>query len=135
MTLPELPKQLKKRESALGLKLRQWVENATGSCVFELKQTTEPSILFDCVGPQQIAHLMSAKSHEGILMKNQDKNGFPDYSYHRHSPAWVVIRYPRSFYVIDIEAFLMEKKRSKRKSLTSKRADQISTWSVALYKR
>lgn len=131
--LPDLPKQIKKREAGFGIKLRRWLEEHGGeSCVFELKQTTTRSISFSCVKEKQIPWLLQAKGKKGILLKNPGGEGQPDYSYHRLSPAWVVIRYPQSFYVIDIDAFLYEKKTSDRKSLTQGRASQIATWAVAL---
>lgn len=134
--LPDLPKQIKKREADFGLRLRKWLDRTiVQSCVFELKQTTKPHILFSCVEPEQIAQLVQAKGTKGILIKNENSGGKPDYSYHRHSPAWVVIRFPRSFHVISIDAFLMAKRHSKSKSLTAVQAEKISTWSIDLYKR
>lgn len=130
MTLPDLPKQIKKREAKFGIELRRWLEKNGGeSCVFELKQTTTSSISFSCLKGGQIPWLKQAKGPKGILLKNPGGNGEPDYSYHRDSFAWVVIRYPKSFCIIDIDVFLTEKMNSKRKSLILDRAHAIATYS------
>lgn len=130
--LPDLPRQLKRREADFGIQLRRWIEKhpLPASGPLELKQSTLNSIPFSCIEPQQIAWLKGAKSAKGVLIRNMGGSGEPDYSYYRNAPAWVVIRYPSSFHVIDIEAFLMEKERSGRKSLTYLRAKAISTWDV-----
>ncbi len=130
-TLPNLPKQLDKREAKFGIQFRRWIESHKGqSCPFELKRTMTSNILFSCLKPNQIAFLLSAKSDKGILIRVIGIDGEPDYAYYRNSPARVVIRYPKSFHVIDIDTFLLEKKRSIRRSLTEGRARELSTWSV-----
>ncbi len=131
--LPDLPRQLDKREAAFGVQLRHWLEkNKLQSCPIEIKRTTTTNILFSCLPNEQIAWLMAAKSDEGALIRVIGVTGEPDYAWYRNAPARVVVRYSKSFHIIDIEAFLLEKKRSKRRSLTTERARAISIWSVDL---
>lgn len=132
--LPDLPRQLDRREAAFGLQLRKWIdENPQITCVFEIKRTPTNSIPFSCLEDKQISHLYCVKHDpKGVLIRVDGTKGEPDYAYYKNEPAWVVIRYPRSFHVIDIDCFLLERKRSKRKSLTSARAREISTYSVNL---
>lgn len=134
MKLPDLPRQLDRREAAFGLQLRKWIDdNPQITCVFEIKRTTTNRIPFSCLEDRQIPYLHSIKhDRKGVLMRIDGTKGEPDYAYYRNEPAWVVIRYPRAFHVIDIDGFLLEKKRSKEKSLTSGRAREISTYSVKL---
>ena len=77
---------------------------------------------------------MAIKSKKGTLIRVQGTAGEPDYVYLRNAPAYVVIYFAKSktFHLIDVEAFLSEKTRSKRKSLTSVRASEISVVSVRL---
>lgn len=129
--LPDLPKQLEKREAAFGIELHRWTEkNKIQSCPLEIKRTNTSSIPFSCLEDVQIPWLLKAKSDKGVLIRVIGMNGEPDYAFYRKAPARIVIRYPRSFHVIDIETFLLEKKRSVRRSLTEGRARELSTWSV-----
>ncbi len=129
--LPDLPKQLDRREAQFGIELRRWIEkNKIQSCPLEIKRTMTTSLPYSALPPEQIAFLVAAKSDRGVLIRVTGISGEPDYAYYRKAPARVVIRYPKSFHIIDIETFLMEKKRSKRLSLTESRARELSTWSV-----
>lgn len=124
---------MKHREADFGVLLRHFF--ATGiqrTCLIEIKQSTTNSLPFDCFEPGQIAYLQAAKSKKGVLIRNQGGMGVPDYSYYRNEPAYVGVRYPTAFFLIDIDTFLMEQKKSHRKSLTALRAAEISTISVNL---
>lgn len=134
MKLPDLPKQIKKREADFGIKLRRWLEQQPQqTCVYEIKQSGINSISFSCLEPAQITYLlMIKKDKEGVLIRNPGGKGEPDYSYFRYAPAWVVVRFPKLFCVIDIDAFLNEKASSKRKSLTTERASAIAYRTVKL---
>lgn len=105
------------------------------SAAFELKQCGS-SLPFNAVQEHQVDALMSCKSPSGLLHKISDESrGYKpfDMFYLRHSLAFVVILFGNiEFSIIDIEVFLMEKKRSKRKSLTMARARDISTVTVKL---
>lgn len=104
------------------------------SCAFELKQTSSGSISFSCVEEHQCEYLLAIKGDRGVLIRVQGVNGEPDYIYLRKSRANVVIKFSKSFHLIDIETFLKEKKQSARRSLTEGRAAEISIISVPLKK-
>lgn len=104
------------------------------SAAFELKQTIKDYISFNVVKEHQVDALMAAKT-KGILYKIPDDSiGIKpfDMVYLKNSPAYVVIKYPNFFCIIDIETFLLEKQRSKKKSLSSSRAKEISIKSIIL---
>jgi hypothetical protein len=125
-----------KRESQFGNKFRSWIRaNPMFAAPYELKQTTTSSIRFDSVSEHQVDCLMACKSDKGFLYKISDQSqGYKpfDFVYYRNSPAYVVIRYPTHFEIIDIETFVKEQKKSKVKSLTSSRAKEISIVSVKI---
>lgn len=124
-----------KREAHFGNKFRAWLRSQKDfpSSAFELKQTTIDYIPFSDVQEHQVYALLASKTREGILYKApDDSRGVKpfDFFYLHKSCAFVVIKYPKSAEVIDIDVFLMEKERSTRKSLTSKRAQEISSFSL-----
>jgi len=132
--LPELPKQNKTREFDFGVWLKNYTEKhphliSTG---LETKQTTTDSIPFSVVTPKQVAFGMGAKSSKGVWIRVQGLNGEQDYVFLVNSPSMIVIRFPKIVCWIDIETFIMERDRSKRKSLTSSRACEISIRTVKL---
>ncbi len=133
--LPELPKQIKKKEAAFGLRFRKWIEkNPQMSGAFELKQVEGNSMPFSAVKPHQLVALFMA-SRNGILYKiADDSRGTKpfDYVYLRHSGAYVVIKYPDVFVLIEVRAFMDESETSVRRSLTRDRAVEISTTCVDL---
>lgn len=128
---------MKKREALFGNRFRAWMRahhDDFPSCAFELKQTTTNSIPFSDVQDHQVQALLAAKTRKGILYKApDDSRGVKpfDFFHLSRASAYVVISYPKpaKAEVIDIDTFLMEKERSKRKSLTSERAHEISTFS------
>lgn len=131
--MPPLPKQNKKREADFGVYFRGWAKsNKLITGAYELKHTSTYAIPFNCLEDHQIAYLLSIKSDKGTLIRVQGLGGEPDYIYLRGSSAWVVIKFKDSFHVIDVEVFIQEKGKSKRRSLTSARAREISTYSVSL---
>lgn len=118
-------------ESKFGVLFRHWLKaNPRFSCAFELKQTSGTSIPFSCLEEHQALYLQAIKSNKGTLIRVQGTNGEPDYIYLRNCPASIVIKYPTEFSIIDIDTFLLEKGRSKRKSLTLSRAKELSTVTV-----
>lgn len=124
---------MKKREADFGILFRHWLRaNPMFSAAFELKQTTKDCIPFSSVEEHQLLYLAAIRSNKGTLIRVQGTGGEPDYIYLRNSPAYVVFKYPKSFHIIGIEAFILEKGRSKRKSLTEARAKEISIKSVKL---
>lgn len=130
--LPDLPRVIKKREASFGLDFRKWIEkNPMYSSAFELKQTTTDSIPFSCVEENQINYGMATKSDKGVLIRVQGLNGEADYLWCRNMPSYIVIKYAgKGFVFIDIETFVLERDRSKRKSLTWDRAKEISVKTV-----
>lgn len=136
MNLPSLPRQLQKKEAAFGIKFRRWIEqNPRMSAAYELKQVRGSSMPFSAVEDHQIAALMTVKGKKGLLYKIPDdsRGAKPfDYFFLREEPAYIVIKYPEFFCMIDIETFLMESKRSKRRSLLGSRAQEISTITVPM---
>lgn len=123
-----------KREAAFNTVFNQWLKNVhkqTG--VYELKVAKGNSIPFDAVVEHQIQSL-EASNHGLLVWKIPDcgyQNPFDCFSMYK-VPAWVVIKFANSFEMITIDTFVLEKSRSKRKSLTSERAREISTISVKL---
>ncbi len=131
--MPPLPRQNKKKEADFGVFFRKWIEkNPRYSCALELKYTSGSSIPFSAVDPKQIAYGLAISGPKGVLIRVQGLNGEFDYIWCRNMPAYVVIRFPKSFHLISIETFVFAKRNSLRKSLTSARAREISTISVDL---
>jgi hypothetical protein len=133
--MPPLTKQNKKKEADFGVYLKNWVEKNPLSipCSLELKQeTSKESIPFSCLSDKQIAYANKISSNKGCWVRVVGLDGQPDYIWMINSPAYIVIKYPKVFVFITIGTFLMEKERSKRKSLTVDRALEISVKSVRL---
>lgn len=127
MTLPDLPKQNKTNEAEFGLKLKKWMKkNPMFSCSLEAKQTCTESIPFSEVTNEQLAWGMSIRSNEGIMVRVTGMSGEPDYIWCRNMPSFVVIKYPIGFVLIATPTFIMEKEKSKRKSLLWSRACEIA---------
>lgn len=129
--LPELPKKKNKREANWTTKfLKNWVLNHSTlpSGPIEVKQTIKDNIPFNAVSEQQRADLLACTTPKGHWWKVADmgrKNDF-DVVFYRNSPAWIIIKYPKGFVVIGIITYIAEMERSKRKSLTWDRAQEIS---------
>lgn len=135
--LPDLPKKHKHKESDFGTKVfKPWIEKNIKSlftCTFELKDSYgEDSIPFSVVDDGQLdASLCVKYSKKGYLIRNQSGTiHAPDYSLFKEQPAFIVINYGRyGWVIIDIDTFILEKKTSKRKSLTWTRACDIA-WMI-----
>lgn len=129
---------MKRNESKFGILFRHWIL-ANGknlmSSTYELKDSAgKDSIPFSCLEDHQIDFSMAIKwGDKGCLIRVEAGNiGAPDYVFFRNSPAYVVVKYPKQFSIIDIETWTEEKKRSKRKSLTQERAEAISWRTIKL---
>lgn len=136
MTLPELPKQNKKIEADFGVYLKNWLKKnpLPDSCTIELKQTRTNSFPFSDVKNKQIAYAVKAKSDEGVLIRIQGTDGQPDYAYFRNAPvSYIIIRYPKQFSLIDVDAFVHERDNCDRKSLTAARADLIGIMTYKIW--
>lgn len=133
--LPKLPKQNKHREADFSILFRNWIKkNPRISGSYEIKDTRSKNYLsFKEVSDLQINYGLSINSDEGTLIRVQAINGGePDYIYLRNAPAYIVIKYPKFFCIIDIGTFDLEIKRSKVRSLTGSRAKELSTVCVDL---
>ncbi len=120
-----------KRESKFTTLFRHWLmANPMWSAAFELKQTTTDSIPFSDVKEHQIDALLAvSEGVKGLLYKApDDSRGIKpcDLLYLRNADAYVVIKYPNGFVLIDVDNFVKESKKSKRRSLTWDRAKQIA---------
>jgi len=120
---------MKKREANFNSLFNKWVKNVyRKTAAFELKQTTTDSLPFSALQEHQAQALLQAR-WETFVFKIPDagyQNPFDCFSL-SGVPAYIVIKYPDFFCLIDIETFLLESKRSKRRSLTSERAKELST--------
>lgn len=126
---------MKKHEADSSIVFRHWTKanpQWSPSSAIETKDTRgETSMLFSEVKQEQIDYGLAIKSSKGVLLRVVAvAPGMPDFVWLRNAPAWIVIKYPRSIEIIDVESFVMERDRSKVKSLTSQRAGEISTISV-----
>lgn len=122
-------------EAKFGTLLRHWFRaNAKNldTCSVELKQTESDSLPFGALAENQIDFGNAVTHSEGVLVRVQGVNGEADYIWLRKEPSYVVVKYPNCFCIITIDAFVKEKATSKRRSLTSGRAREISTYSVDL---
>lgn len=134
----ETPKSLAPREyleKDFQNAFNRWLKHIfykTGA--FELKATPGTSLPFSAVQDHQETALYAAK-HGNLTFKIPDlgnQNPFDCFMLVM-VPAYVVVMFrskergQRDFYLIDIDAWLEEKQRSGRKSLTEGRASEIGT--------
>lgn len=123
-----------KREANFQSTFGKWAKQVyRKTAAFELKQTQTNSLPFNSLQNHQAQALLHAR-WETLFYKIPDvgyQNPFDCFTL-SGVPAYVVIKYPDFFCLIDIETFLLEQKRSKRKSLTSERAKELSTTIVDL---
>jgi len=119
---------MKRREAKFSILFRHWImANPQVSCTFEMKDTRGKDYLpFSEVKEHQIDYGLAIKGQHGVLMRVQGINGEPDYSYFRNAPAWVVIKYPKFFCIVDVEKFHEEHIIYKQKSLSIERARRIA---------
>ncbi len=124
-----------KMEAKSSILLRHYLRaNPFHSCSMEVKDTRGKDYLnFSEVKDEQINYGLAIKGKKGVLIRVEAiAEGMPDYVYLRNCPAYVVIKYPKLFAIIDIETFVKEKQKSQRKSLTSARASEISIKTINL---
>lgn len=121
---------MKKREAEFTIYFRHWLKSHPLDCAaFELKQTTENSIPFSDVKDHQLDALLAVSANLGFIYKiPDDSQGIKpfDMLYLRKALAFVVIKYPEFFVLIDPFTFVEEREISERKSLTSERAREIA---------
>jgi hypothetical protein len=133
--LPELPKIMQRKEADFGLTFRTWFfENihhfgSVGKATFELKQTQSDSIPFSCLEDRQIGFADAVRfGKNGALVRVESGTpGASDYIFLKEAPANIVIFFAKKgFVIIAVDLFIMEKNRSKRKSLVWERALSLS---------
>lgn len=120
-------------ESKFAILFRHWLrKNPMLTAAIETKDTRGKSSLpFSEVSQAQIDYGMAIKSDKGVLLRVQAvSEGMPDYIYMRNEPSFIIIRYPAFFCAIDVETFVLERDKSKRRSLTGARAKEISILSI-----
>ena len=120
--LPELPKQNKKQETLASIKFRHWLmAHPMESCTFEIKSTRgKHTFNLRELKENQIIFARAVEGEKGVLIRCQGIGGNADYNYYRKAPAYVVIFYPKNFYVIRIKDL------PKEKSLTEQKAKELS---------
>lgn len=133
--MPPLPRQNRKKEADFGLVFRKWWNNQKTklSGEFEIKDTRgKPSFAFSELSHEQEVIGRLATSKRGVLVRRTSgTTGGADYSGLVEAPYFVVIKYLKHFYIIDLNALLAERDVSKRKSLTESRAKEISIIEVS----
>lgn len=124
---------MKKHEANFGLLFRSWFranKRKFDSSVFELKET-RGAATFNLKEwrEDQRDHALACKSDEGNLMRfSSGTTGMPDYGFYRNAYAYVVIKYPKAFYVIDADDLV----RHSGRSLTEENAEWLSVHKVCL---
>lgn len=126
---------MQKREAKFQTLFNHYVKGVLQkTACYEVKQTESNSLPFSDVQVHQAEALYNAK-HGVFVHKIPDvgyQNPFDSFSL-AGVPAYVVIKYPAFFCLIDIDRFLEERDvLSTRKSLTSERAKEISFCVVTL---
>lgn len=116
-----------KTEANFSLKFRSWLRanyKCFDSCSFEVKDTRGKSYFsLKELKEEQINHALANKSPKGNLIRNSAGTiGAADYFFYRNAYAYIVINYPKSFFIIDIDDIILEK----TKSLKFERAREIA---------
>jgi hypothetical protein len=121
---------MKHQETKSSIIFRHWIKaNPLYTCALEMKDTRgKNNLAFSEVKQAQRDFGMAIKSDKGVMIRVEPiVEGYPDYIYLRNEPAYVPIKYPKCICIIDIETFILEDKRSKkRRSLTCARAKDIA---------
>lgn len=124
---------MKKHETSFSLIFRSWFranKKKFDSAVFELKDT-RGSATFNVKEwkEEQRDHALACKSDDGNLMRfSSGTTGMPDYGFYRNAYAYVVIRYPKAFYIIDSDDLA----KWQLKSLKESEAEVLSVHKVCL---
>lgn len=124
----------KSSEADFSIRLRHYLKAhpLPISCPLEVKDTRGKEYFnYAELKEEQINNALASKSDKGNLVRiSVGTVGAPDYVWFINSPAYIVIKYPDHFSFIDIETLILERDRSKRKSLTGERAKEISIKTV-----
>lgn len=127
---------MKRKEADFSLVLRHYLKAnpLPISCPIEVKDTRGKNYFsYAELKEEQINNALASKSSKGNLIRIASGTvGGPDYAWYINSPAPIFIHYPKWMIVIDTETFIIERDRSRRKSLTLERAKEISIKSIKL---
>ena len=124
-----------RRESKSSIIFRHFLRaNPQETCSYEMKDTRGKGYLsFSEVKDEQLNYGLAIQGDKGVLIRVEAvATGSPDYVYFRNSKSYIVIKYPKIITIIDINSFIKEKQTSPRKSLTSARAERISSKVIKL---
>jgi len=125
--MPPLPKQNKTKEADFALQFRKWWTLHPFAGEFEIKYARNGSLAFSQLSHEQEVIGLAAISNQGMFVRRSSGTiGGADYSGLVRSPYWIVVKFEKHFYVISLKDFIQEEKTSKRRSLTEKRALEIS---------
>lgn len=110
---------MKKKEASFNTIFNKYLRAKGIHCYYEVKQT-EGNFNLNSFEPQQLSSLISAQqnglvykfSDADMRLKPFDGGSFPPL------PAYVVVKFPHSFYMIPIDAIMRVKGDFFRKSLT-----------------
>jgi len=119
-----------KQESDFGLIFRAWMKankRKFESAVFELKDTRGKTYFpLSEWQEAQRTHALACKADTGNLMRfSSGTTGMPDYGFYRNAYAYVVICFPKAFYVIDADDLAKHPGRSLK---------ETDAWLIAIYK-
>lgn len=107
---------MKKTEASSSIIFRHWLKanyKKFDSCAFEMKDTRGKSVFtMSELKEEQCNHALACKSDKGNFMRTTGTVGIADYIFLRNAYSYVVIRYPKAFYIIDIDDLLLFKGKS-----------------------
>lgn len=132
MTLPPLPRNHSQKEATFGIKLKAfYTKSKPPTASLEIKQTTTDSLPFSAITTAQLDYALAIRSDKGVWLRVYPfVEGMPDYMWLKGVQSWIVIHYAKRGTVwISPDRFILEKKKSKRRSLTWSKAKDIA-WRV-----
>jgi len=127
---------MKKREATFQSKFNRFLkhkflkENGGRSFVFELKHANGAPLPYSAVLPHQRDALKAAKNGGLVYKIPDDSRGYKPFDCFALSSieAYVVILYRHTFYMIDIDRFLVKEMLSKQKSLSEEDAKNSAVY-------
>lgn len=127
-----------KYEAQYQIIFKHWLQSGAwqnGAALFELKQTQGKSIPFDAVQPHQIRALVACEQkHAGLYFKIPDDSQGEkpvDCFYLVGIKGYVVLFFgSKHFYVIPIQSFLREERKSQRRSITESMALRMACMAI-----
>lgn len=122
---------MQKKEANLSIIFRHWLKanyKKFDSCSFEIKSTRGAGTFnMRELKEEQRNHALANKSDKGNLIRTVGTTGCADYHFMRNAYAYIVIFFPKVFFVIDIDDILKEKK-----NLSTVKAEEIALFSVKI---